>query len=155
MAVCTRNATYSPIIALGEGWAYFMGQYLADRRYGVKGSCTAIQTDASGYGIFFCPNPPNFTVHSHIDALENFNPNLTTDPFHWIPAGLMEDMIDATNETRPPQAVNDAVSGFTIPQIFNALQPDVSSLQQYRDRLILQNGNNQQLINLFTEYGFN
>lgn len=29
-----------------------------------------------------------------IDVEENFNSNLTADPFRWIPKGLMEDLMD-------------------------------------------------------------
>ena len=145
----------SPIIALGEGWGYHIGHFLADQRYGVNASCTSEQTGANGFGIDFCPNSPFFTIHPHIDVLEQFNPNLASDPFRWIPKGLMEDLMDNTNETRPPQAVNDAIGGYTIQQIFNALQSDIQSPQQYRDRFLQQNGFNQQVINLFIEYHYN
>jgi hypothetical protein len=135
----------SPIIALGEGWAYHMGHFLADQRYSVRGSC---QTEQSG--LSYCPG---FGARPHIDVLEGFNPNLTFDPFRWIPKGLMEDIIDNTpTET----VVNDQVSGFTISQIFNALQSDITTLPQYKARFLLQNNNAQQVqINtLFTSYNY-
>jgi hypothetical protein len=134
----------SPIIALGEAWGYHMGHFLAEQRYPTTASCQSEQIGGSSY----CGND------AHINVLENFDPNLTVDPFHWIPKGLIEDLMDFTNETRPPQAVNDAVSGYTIQQIFNALQSDINSPQQYRDRFLQQNGFNQQVINLFTEYHY-
>ncbi|HMK27637.1 MAG TPA: hypothetical protein VK483_16515, partial [Chitinophagaceae bacterium] len=101
-------------------------------------------------GIFFCPNGTN---HPNIDVLENFDPNLLTDPFRWIPKGLLEDMTDNTNEINP---ITDNVQGFTIQQLYLALQADVNSVEQYRTRFIQQNpGNqNQQTINLFGQYHY-
>lgn len=104
---------------------------------------------------------PNSTIpllaHPYIDALENFNPNLSSDPFAWIPKGLMEDLMD---NTPGEQTVNDQVSGFTISQIFNAYQTNVTSVQQYKTTIINQNpvlpGNTTlaQFNNLFASYNF-
>jgi hypothetical protein len=146
----------SPIIALGEGWAYHMGHFLADQRYGIKASCTY-----EGQQYKYCPNvSANPAPHPHIDVLEFFVPNYTPDPFHWIPKGLMEDLIDNTTEP-PSTGVNDQVSGFTIAQIFSALQSDVTTVQQYKARLILQNPNttnnpnlSTQITNLFASYNY-
>lgn len=145
------NSADAPFIAVGESWGYHMGHFLADQRYGIRASCTSEQIDANGFGIFICPNGTN---HPHIDVLERFDPNLPTDPFNWIPKGLLEDMMDNTNEFNP---VIDRVSGFTIQQLFDALQSDITSPQQYRDRLLQQNGNNQaiEVINLFSQYNYN
>ena len=65
----------------------------------------------------------------------------------------MENLIDNTPlETN----INDQVSGFTIALMFNALQSDVLSLQQYRARFIQQNPNNQttNITNLFAQYHY-
>lgn len=35
------SATYSPIIALGESWAYHIGQYFTGLRYGNISRCAA------------------------------------------------------------------------------------------------------------------
>lgn len=61
--------------------------------------------------------------------------------------------MDVRNENIP---VIDAVSNYTVQQFFNALQGNVFSAQQYRDRLLLQNSNNQasEVTNLFTQYGY-
>jgi hypothetical protein len=150
-----NSPSYSPIIALGEGWAYHMGHFLADQRYGVNGTRASEQTDANGFGIFFNPTGTN---HTHIDVLENYDPNLATDPFRWIPKGLMEDMIDVNNEVFP---VIDNINGFTVTQLFNGLQNDVTSLQQYKARLITQNPNtlanpnlSTQITNIFAQYHY-
>lgn len=60
----------------------------------------------------------------------------------------MEDLMD----NKPTEnTVNDLVTGFTIPQIFNALQSDITTVQQYWARLILQNPNSTVNPNLSTQ----
>ncbi len=132
-----------------------MGHFLAEQRYGVNANCQAEQTDANGFGIFYCPNPPALTNHPHIDVLEDFIPTLQSDQFRWIPKGLMLDLID-DGEPVNFTHVDDQVIGYTIQNIFAALQSDISTPQQYRARLLQQNNNNQQVeINaLFTSYGY-
>ena len=68
----------------------------------------------------------------------------------------MYDLFDVTNETRPPASVTERVSNFTIQQIFNPLQSDITSVPQYRARLIQQNASNQttDVTNLFNEYHY-
>jgi hypothetical protein len=136
----------SPIIALGESWAYHMGQYLANRQYGLSSSCAGEQ--------FTCYNNNDIPgLNSHLVALENYNPLLSGFPFNWIPKGLFYDMIDTRNESSP---VIDQVSGYTNQQFFNAFSSSITSLGAYRQNLLLQNGNNQsaQVINLFQQYGY-
>ena len=135
----------APLIALGEAWGYHMGHFLADQRYGTSASS---QIEQPGNTFF-----TGGGAHPHIDVLEAFNPNLTSDPFNWIPKGLMEDLIDATNETNP---ITDNVSGFTISQLFNALQSDVTTLQLYRARIISQNPSIStiNITNLFGQYHY-
>lgn len=140
----------APLIALGETWGYHMGHFLADQRYGMSSS-PAGEQDMS-YGNNFI-----LGLSSHLVALEDFDPYLTIDPFHWIPKGLFYDFMDNRNDFLfNPAMVKDEVSGYTIQQIFAAYQSDITTLQQYRDRLLQQNNNNQstQVIQLFTEYGF-
>ena len=141
----------SPIIALGEAWGHHMGHFLADQRYGLNSSETGEQ------GIGFNNNDiPGFS--SHLVTLENFDPNRTVDPFHWIPKGLMYDLMDNRNELFVAgfPLIDDEVAGYTIQQIFAALQSDVSSPQQYRVRIQQQNRGNQtiQITNLFAQYGY-
>jgi hypothetical protein len=79
-----------------------------------------------------------------------------TDHFKWIPTGLFYDLYDPANEIRPTTGpVNDAVSGFTNGQMFNAFQSGIYTLGDYRLKLIQQNPSNptvSQVTNLFTEY---
>ena len=146
----SASTTNSPIIALGEAWAYHMGHFLADQRYGTLSSCHGEQVG----GFSYCPNPPTNSAHPNIDVLEAFDPNLTADPFKWIPKGLMQDLMDNTpTETFP---IPDNVTGFTISQLFLALQSDVTTVPQYRSRLILQNPTISAtgITNLFSQYHY-
>ena len=67
------------------------------------------QTKQTG-GIEWCNTAG--TGHPNINVVENFNPNLPTDFFRWIPQGLFQDLRDVTNESGIP--IIDQVSGYTI-----------------------------------------
>ena len=141
----------APIIALGESWAYYMGHYMADLRYGTLGSCQQEQQGGDSYGPT-CDI--SSTGHSHIDVLEFFDPNLASDPFKWIPKGLYEDLRDDNTETRP---ILDNVNGFyTNAKMFSAFNSGITTLQGYESNLLNQNGNNQQtqVTYLFTQYHY-
>lgn len=97
-------------------------------------------------------------LSSQLVALENFNPNFSLDPFNWIPRGLMRNLMDDRNDAFFGIVnLNVQVLGYTTQQLINALQFDVNSPQQYRDRLLQKSGNNQgaQVTNLFQLYGYN
>ena len=70
---------------------------------------------------------------SHLNVLENFDPIYTLDPFAWIPKGIMEDLID---DSPLETIVNDHVTGYSIAQLFGALQSDVTSIPQYKAKLL-------------------
>lgn len=89
--------------------------------------------------------------------LEDFDPinRIDADPFWWIPQGLMWDLMDVRNELRITGGpIDDNVSGYTVQQLNNALSGGIRSPQQYRDRLLQQNGFDQAVINLFEQYGY-
>lgn len=123
-----------------------MGHFLADQRYGTSASN---QTEQPGNTFL-----TGGGAHPHIDVLEGFNPNLTADPFKWITKGLMEDLIDNTPTEVFP--VTDNVSGFTITLLFNGLQSDVVTIEQYRARIIQQNPaiSSINITNLFGQYNY-
>ena len=143
------EATNSPIIALGIDWAYHMGHFLADQRYAHRSA------QANEQGIGYLNNNSVALLSSHLNLLEDFDPSRTGDPFRWIPKGLMYDLMDARNELGPHPVV-DGVSNFTVAQLFNALQSNVTTLQQYRVMLQQQNSGNQTIpiTNLFAQYGY-
>ncbi|MGH2648340.1 MAG: hypothetical protein ACRDE8_12260 [Ginsengibacter sp.] len=143
-----KTSSDAPIIALGESWAYHIGEYLADKRYGFT---------SSPYGEQFTNyhNGDITGLSSHLVALENYDPNLINYPFDWIPKGLYYDMIDTRNETFPP--VNDNVSGFTNQNFFNAFNSSITTLAGYKQNLISQNSGNPTINNvssLFQQYGY-
>ena len=139
----------SGLIALGEAWANHMGFYLCNKKYNVDPG--AIKGD----GNIFVQSYQTL-IGTDLVALENFDPTLVQDPFKWIPIGLMLDLMDAGIDPINVNHVNDAVSGYTISQIFNALQSDVSSIAQYKARILQLYGTTQQtqINSLFTSYGY-
>lgn len=144
------NQISSPIIALGESWAYHIGQYLADKQYGNTSKPDGEQ------GIYYY-NGDIPGLNSHQIALENFDPHYTSDVFHWIPKGLYYDMMDTRNDIQfNPLMVDDEVSGYTNQQFFNAFGSSIKDLPAYKQNLLQQNNNNQsiQVINLFQQYGY-
>ncbi|HEV8083301.1 MAG TPA: hypothetical protein VGP55_08880, partial [Chitinophagaceae bacterium] len=142
-----NNSYSSPIIALGESWAYYMGHFLANRTYGLNSGISVEQ------GIGYTNNNPLAGLSSHLNLLEDFSPFRTTDPFHWIPQGLFYDLNDARNETTP---VLDQVSGYSNQQMFNSFQSTIYTLQDYRVRLLQTTANPTSgfVPNLFSLYGY-
>lgn len=144
----------SPQVALGESWAYHIGHYFTDKKYGIT-YCDNLYDD--GQQAYYYNGSPTAGLSSHLNLLENFNPNSATDPFKWIPTGLFYDLKDITNEQKPTGGfVNDNVSNYTNRQMFNAFQSTIYTLQDYRLNLIQQNPNNQstQITSLFSDYHY-
>ncbi|MCW3080445.1 MAG: hypothetical protein JWR87_1875 [Segetibacter sp.] len=136
----------SPIIALGEGWTYHVGHFMADMKYGANSAIFFEQGfeyrngNIRQGGIVVA----NTGLNAHLNLLEDFNTDRTNDPFQWIPQGLFYDLIDNRNDQAFGRVnLNDAVSGYNNQQFFNALDDDIRRLQEYRVRLLNENGNNQ------------
>jgi hypothetical protein len=133
------NTINSPIIALGESWAYHMGHFFTDKKYGMNS------------GTFFEPSysyqkdKPVMGLSSNLNLLEDFYPlRPVNDPFYWIPSGLFYDLYDPRNDNsdfplRVP--LNDIVSSYSNQQMFNALDNDINSLSAYKIRLLTENAN--------------
>lgn len=88
--------------------------------------------------------------------LEDFSPNRTNDPFRWIPQGLFYDLVDDRDDfIQNPRRVplNDAVSSYTIQQLFNAIDSDIANVPAYRVRL-LQNNSNRDAAGITTIFSF-
>ena len=94
----------------------------------------------------------------HIYTVSRFiNPNLSANPFHWIPKGLYQDLRDATNETiSSGGTVNNAASGYTNQQMFNSFNSSITTLQGYRTNLLntTTNTTSGSVTNLFQQYGY-
>lgn len=154
----TANASY---IALGESWAYHMGHFLDDLKYG-NNSDGAVEQ-----GIQYYNGPiweggvqvANTGLNAHLNLLEDFSPLRLNDDFHWIPQGLYYDLMDDRNDRNAvPRRIDldDNVNGYTNQQFFNALDNDVTDLLNYRTRLLSENGNNQAagVTLIFNFYGY-
>ncbi len=149
---------HAGLIAVGEMWGNHCEFIFSNRHYGNGGA-------NGGFGVGFTARMqgadwPNVIggLNAYLNAIENHNPNLTWDVHRWIPQGLPYDLSDTENDfitignTRPM----DNVSGYSTQQCFNALLPNVRTIPSFKDRLLLQNGNNQQtqINQLFTDYGY-
>ena len=93
-------------------------------------------------------------MNCNINALENHDPNFLADVHHWIPQGVCYDLIDNRNDAGAP--VFDNVAGYTTQQCFNALQSDVRTIPEFRNRFLQQVGTAQQaqVNDLFFRYGY-
>ncbi len=157
-----NNSTTAPVIATGEMWGNHCEKIYAERYFGNGGAASNVFLSIIQGG--FWANPINsFAIGSvgvipglnaNLAAIESFDPDLPTDVHRWIPEGLPYDLLDNRNDNFFP--IIDNVTGYTINQCYNALQTDIQSIPAFRDRLLLQNGNTQQVqVNqLFQQYGY-
>ena len=147
----------APIIATAEMWGNHIGYTYIDRHYGNGGSAANnFNAPMQGTNWFNAGSTASTNqlpgLNCYLAAIESFNHN-ANERYRWIPQGLPYDLFDATGETSP---VIDNVAGYTNQQCFGALQSDIRSIPAFRDRLLQQNGNNQQaqVTNLFFRYGY-
>lgn len=88
---------------------------------------------------------------------KNFNPNLASDPFRWIPQGLFYDLWDPANETTiNGKPVNHYVSGYSNQQLFSSFQSTIYTLEDYRSRLLqtISNPTSGEISGLFSQYHY-
>jgi hypothetical protein len=117
--------SFSPIIAVGEAWAYHMGHFLANKKWGGLSTIFPEQGDIDkNLNILVFANSSNNAISSHNNFLENYDPTRTQDPNAWLPKGLLNDLIDETNENNT--SVTDNVSGFQNKDFFNTLSGTVT-----------------------------
>lgn len=139
-----ENSNDAGRIAVCESWAEHIGITYTHRRYGNNNSI-----------------PNNWEIE--LEETRNDSPN-------HIPVGLHHDLADNTNSgdnavcdrSDPPSTtctgvIIDNVSGFTISQMFSSLTFDITTPEQYRQRLINlhlgSTGNTVQQVNdLFNSY---
>ncbi len=144
------NTGNSPIIALGESWAYHIGHFFTNRKYGAQSEAFVEQQ------ITYTNNNPVNGLNSNLNLLEDFSSSRTADPFNWIPQGLFYDLMDQRNDrlvTGNFIYPDDLVNSYTNQQFFNALDADVNNLPAYRARLLSENANNQ-AANVTTLFAF-
>ena len=137
-----NDQSTAPILATGEMWGNHVEKWYSERHYG-NGGAVAVNFFSRLQGLAFS-NDATSGLNANYWSIENFNPNRNQDVHRWIPQGLPYDLWDNRNEF-PTPFIDDNATGFTINQSFNALQSDVHSISAFRDRLLQQNGNNQQV----------
>ena len=151
---CTNDARK---ISVGEGWAYHMGHYLANKKWGLQSTTFPEQgTDIKSWGPNVLMFSNSSTFSSHQNFLEQYNPNYNRDANRWIPKGLFNDMMDNGTEPYLLNGIIDNVHGFTNQQFYKALLPTIDNLTQYKNKFLQQNGYQQQaqINQLFQQYGY-
>ena len=114
------------LCALGEAWGNHIGHFLTIQEFGNNNRILSL------------------------DAFENFDPwqrprGDGVDKFvgswrGWMPVGIMYDLMDANADLVRP-SFRDNASGYTIRNIYDALDLGIESPQAFRDRLLRENGN--------------
>ena len=145
---------YSPRIALAEGWAYYMGHLLADKKWGMSSMTFPEQGDFDT-NQFMLQFSPFAGEGSHIHFLESYDPHRAEDPNRWIPKGLFYDLSDAGIEPAE-SGIRDQVSGYTCKQFFGAMATGAKDINEFKLMLLSQNHNyeREEVDHLFDEYGY-
>ncbi len=135
------------VVGVGEMWGYYYGYFLTLQHFGNNDINPIIRPSAM----------ENFTPFERPDSrdIDRFD-NPISSMEGWIPVGIIHDLID-DNADVFRSGFTDNVNGYTVAQIFNALKPEVQTVQEFRDKLLQNNGNYQQqeVNELFTAYFYN
>ncbi|MCW3787605.1 hypothetical protein [Plebeiibacterium sediminum] len=119
------TAKNAELCALSEAWAYNLGYKLTLDEYGDNNSVVT----KTAFEWF----KPKETGDSDDDI---FHPDyLYYNWYGWIPAGIMNDLVD-NNQDNIRTGYTDKVNGFTYEELFDALQSDIRSPQEFRDQLL-------------------
>lgn len=134
------------VCAVGEAWGYHMGRRLAIEEFGNNNSFTPLNGFES-----FDPEEPGVGNDILSRTAVTNGPIVSWEG--WIPAGIMHDLTD-NNPDLVRTGFRDNVSGYTHQDLFDALDSDVRSPQQFRNRLLRENGNRDRtdVLNLFEAY---
>jgi hypothetical protein len=132
------------ICAFGEGWGYHIGRRLIIEEFGNNNS------------FFPLASFENHDPVSRPSSIASGTFQNNTGWTGWIPSGLMHDLTD-TNTDLVRTGFIDNASGYTNQNLFDAMDSDVLSPQQFRDRLLLENGNidRADVLSLFEAYFWN
>jgi hypothetical protein len=144
------------MIALAEGWAYFMGHYLSDKKWKLKSTSFPEQGNFI-LGQNFLHFSTQNGMSSHYNFLESYNPERSLDPDRWIPKGLFYDLCDSAEEKFPfANQITDEVSGYKVEYIYKAMKPEIENILDFKYRLLKENNDHQHaaVLKLFAEYGY-
>jgi hypothetical protein len=144
------DGPHSEIISVAESWAEHVAEVFSNIQYGGLAA-----TEKFKQGIVYTINNPVNNLGAHLNAIEDFSPNRGIDPHRWIPEGIYYDLIDNRNDNAIDNTLPiDNATGYTMAQCFNALDIDIRSMPQYRQRFLSENGFNQTVVDLFSEYHY-
>lgn len=115
-------------------WGYHVGHLLTIKEFGNNNK----ELTLSAFENFDpLERPDNIAKSKYRDTYGNTNSIGWTG---WIPAGIMYDLMD-TNIDVIRSGFNDNASGYTIKNLYDALDSGVESPQKFRDRLLNENNN--------------
>ncbi|WP_233882153.1 hypothetical protein [Tenacibaculum piscium] len=132
------------LCALGEAWGFHVGQFLTIQEFDNNNRLLSLNT----FENFDPRNRPNNIAKSFY----SFGSGWTG----WMPCGIMHDLMDEDiDEVRT--GFDDNVSGYSIRNIYDALDRGIESPQAFRDRLLSENGNRDEadVRELFEAYHWN
>ena len=121
------------VCALGEAWAYHFGYFLTIQEFGNNN-----RKLTSGAFEKFDPlqRPNDISVSRYADGKYNNTVGWTG----WIPSGIMYDLMDTNTDLIRTGHIDNA-SGYSIRNIYGALDYGIESPQAFRDRLLRENNN--------------
>ncbi|MGN7512824.1 MAG: hypothetical protein ACTHOM_00510 [Allomuricauda sp.] len=122
------------LVALGEAWGYHMGYFLTIHEFGNNNGVLTLNAFENFDPI---KKPNNIAKSQYRDRYGNTSNIGWTG---WIPGGIMNDLMD-TNVDMIRTGFNDNVSGYSIKDIYDALDSGVESPQEFRDRLLNEKNN--------------
>lgn len=133
-------------IAVSEAWGFYIGNTFNSNKYNALGATPIAISERDQLENQIPDNNISFAVG-------------TTPTFSfsrgWIPAGMLYDMTDNAENTAFT-GVNDNVNAYNIQQIFNGLQSNVTTVQDFRSEVLSRNSSLQvtQLNQLVSDYHY-
>ena len=141
-----NNQNYHPdVVSIRQSFAQHFAHSLTNKIY---------ETSAESFELQGKIWSSNLSISSNLKFLEDFDPNISApnDYFNWIPVGLINDLMDATNEQNP---VVDNVSGFPFYDIQVALYNKPTTMTAFKSHLkALHSSQASQIDQLFVSYGY-
>lgn len=118
------------LVALGEAWGYHIGYFLAIQEFGNNNG----ELTLNAFENFDPRERPNNTIIGRYGNTNNIGWT------GWIPGGIMQDLMD-TNTDLVRTGFRDNASGYSIRNIYDALDSGVETPQAFRERLLRENSN--------------
>ncbi len=135
----------APLVGISEAWGFYSGWVFSQDKYGARANRPVAVTE----NYTPLPSPNN----DDIVGLVGFIGGPVVGYRGWMPAGIMQDLTDNNADVVRPSFTDNA-NGYTTFSLFRALDSDVDSPQDFRNRLLQENSNRDQadVENLFEPY---